>query len=203
MNALIGKPSAIDLALTVVSIEEEAEPSDSHRLQSSIELKQDFYNLDKPHPQIISQTIVFSFLQKRMNPSGNSLIPTIGISNSELVVYFYDYEKDVLLQSHGISFRNRGISQVTAVLVVWLVVNHKYLCDGLIESLNNAPKANFLELCKDKEDIYKNNIRHGAVEVRKGNTMDMFKYAYACYTYETPQCLEELSDVIPKKKRKV
>ena len=43
-----------------------------------------------------------------MNPSANSLIPTIGISDTELVVYFYDNEKDVLLQSRGISFKEKG-----------------------------------------------------------------------------------------------
>ena len=205
MDALIGKPKVIDIAVSVVKTqdEDEEESSDSQGFRSSIEVKQEFDNADKPNSQMISQTIVFSFLQKKMNASGNTLIPTIGISGSELVVYFYDYEKDVLLQSHGISFKKDGVSQIRTVLVAWLVVNYKYLCDGLVENLNSAPKANFFELCQDKEEIYRNKIRHGAVGQGENYTMNMFKYAYACSTYQTPQCLAELKDICPKKKRKV
>ena len=83
MDALIGTPSVIDLAVTVFDREQKRQNSDSQGFCS--EVKQDFICADKPR-QRLSETIVFSFLQKRMNPSANSLIPTIGISDTELVV---------------------------------------------------------------------------------------------------------------------
>ena len=200
MDALIGRPSVIDLAVTVLDPEDISQDSDSQGFRSSIEVKQDFNNADKPHHQILSETIVFSLLQKRMNPSGISLIPTIGISGKELVVYFYDSVKDVLLQSRGISFKEKGEIQITAILVAWLVVNYKYLCDGHTESLNNTPKANFFALCQDKEDIYKNRLRHGAVGKGENYSFDQVKFQRS--TLETPEWLEDLADIIPMKKRK-
>ena len=203
MDALIGRPSVapdvFDLALTIIDPEEE-EVSDGQGFYYYIDMKQNFVNADKPHKKILSQTIVCSFLQKRFDPSGNSLIPTIGISDTELVVYFYDHEKDVLLQSRGISFQEKGESQITAVLVAWLVVNYKYLCGGLVESLNDAPKANFSSLCKEKEGIYKNRLRHGKVGQGENYNMNFFRYERA--TLESPQCLEELADIVPRKKKK-
>ena len=198
---MIGRLSIVDLAVTVVDPEDKSENgSGSPEYRSSIEVKQDFVCSDKPHHQILSETIVFSLLQKRLNPSGMSLIPTIGISGTELVVYFYDHEKDVLLQSRGIPFKTKGVMQITAVLVAWLVVNYKYLSDGLTDCLNDAPKANFFVHCKDKEDIYKNHIKRGAVGEGESYFFDRWRFKNA--TFKTPACLADLADIVPSKKKK-
>ena len=201
VDALIGRHSVVDLAVTVIDPEDNGENGSSRsEYRSRTEAKQDFICSDKPHHQILSETIVFSLLQKRLNPSGNSLIPTIGVSDTELVVYFYDNEKDVLLQSRGIPFKSKGVMQITAVLVAWLVVNYKYLSDGLTDCLNEAPKANFFAHCESKEDIYRNRLRLGGVGKGENYLFDRWKFQNS--TFKNPVCLEDLADIVPSKKRK-
>ena len=200
MNALMGRSSVGDLAVTTLNPDYNKGDSDSQRFLSNTEMKPNSISADKPHQRILSETIVYSLLQKRLHPTGNSLIPTIGVSGTELVVYFYDNEKDVLLQSRGIPFKEKGGMQITAILVAWLVANYRDLCDGLTESLNDAPKANFFSHCKDKEDIYKSRVRHGGVGNSVRYSFDQWKYYRS--TLETPQCLADLTDIVPMKKQR-
>ena len=196
----MGRSSVGDLAVTTLYPDYNKGDLDSQGFLSNTETNQGPVNADKPHQRILSETIVFSLLQKRLHPTGNSLIPTIGVSGAELVVYFYDNEKDVLLQSRGIPFKEKGEMQITAVLVAWLVANYKDLCDGLTESLNDAPKANFFSHCKEKENIYKSRVRHGGVENSVRYSFDQWKYD--CSTLETPQCLADLTEIVPMKKQR-
>lgn len=66
----------------------------------SLDGKSKLKNHWQGNPQIIAQTIVFSFLQKKYHPEqDNFLTPCIGIGRTELIVMFYDAEHDVLLES--------------------------------------------------------------------------------------------------------
>lgn len=57
-------------------------------------------DLKSDREQIIAQSIVSSFYQKRINPDYiNHMIPSIRISKDKIVVYFYDCINDVLLES--------------------------------------------------------------------------------------------------------
>lgn len=116
--------------------------------------------------QIIAETIVFSFLQRKTHPErGNFLTPCIGIRSSELLVMLYDSENDVLLESSCIPlFRDTQTGcefSYTAILVSWLTVNYKFLCTGLPEDVKKI-KSNFFIHAKDKIDVYKNNVRFGS-----------------------------------------
>ena len=97
VDALIGS-----VALTSLS-DSDDEDDDDEDDGHFVEVKKKFVEIDIPHPQVISQAIVFSFLQnQRDSQQKKTLIPTIGVSSTQLVVYFYDSETDVLLQSAGV-----------------------------------------------------------------------------------------------------
>lgn len=118
------------------------------------------------NPQIIAQTIVFSFLQKKKHPEReNFLTPCIGIGSTELIVMFYDSEHDVLLESSSVSlFENEFSCEFSfeAILVYWLTVNYKYFCCGIVEK-DKKHKSNFFVHAKDKIHIYEDKLKLGNV----------------------------------------
>ncbi|XP_069130531.1 uncharacterized protein [Argopecten irradians] len=121
------------------------------------------------HHQIISETIVFSFLQKQRHPeSDNFLLPCIAVSAQDLVIYFYDSLHDVLLESCNIPLHGvfpspaTGSVNLIAVVVIWLVVNYRYLCDGIVDEMKST-KAGFFSHAESKLGIYHRNLRFGDV----------------------------------------
>ena len=90
---------------------------------------------------IISETIIFSFLQKKLHPERNHyLTPCIGVGNSSLIVMFYDSEHDVILESSHIPlFRPCSVNKYefddAAILASWLTVNYKFFSSGLTEGM--------------------------------------------------------------------
>lgn len=144
----------------------EDEESDSPGEKSPEEMKKGEKCLQK-NPQIIATTILFSFFQQQRHPeSSHYLIPCIGISSTEMVIYFYDSEHDVLLESSGINIgtavKDTLAVNVVAVIVAWLVVNHKYLCSGLMDILK-AEKAHFFSKVGSKLSVYQNQLKLGNV----------------------------------------
>lgn len=116
--------------------------------------------------QIIAQTIVFSFFQKKRHPERNNfLTPCIGIGSSELIVMLYDSEHDVLLESSSVPLFNNDSSlkfSLQAILVCWLTVNYKYFCSGLCEEYQQH-KSNFFVHAKEKIQIYEDKLSLGNV----------------------------------------
>jgi hypothetical protein len=116
----------------------------------------------KKNSQIIAQTIVFSFLQKKRHPGlEHFLIPCIGIRSSELIVMLYDSEHDVLLESSTVHlFRKDSACEFSysAILVCWLTVNYQYFCSGLVEEFKKF-KSNFFEVAKEKITVYEKNLQ--------------------------------------------
>ena len=160
-------------------------------------MKRKFVEIDIPDPQVISKAIVFSFLQNQQDTQQNiSLIPTIAVSSTQLMVFFYDSKNDVLLQSAGF-FLNRGADDmIKAILVAWLVVNYKYLCDGLIDPLTTVPKANFFNVCDEAAlDIYKSDLMHRGVGRGETKTLSVYKYEQSTVeiTPATQNMLDKLS----------
>ncbi|XP_048731284.2 uncharacterized protein LOC125648336 [Ostrea edulis] len=119
------------------------------------------------NPQIIAETVVFSFLQKQNHPERETfLAPCIGVRYSDLFVMFYDAEHDVLLESCRIPLakaKEPNKFSVTAVIVSWMVVNYKFLCTGLTEEMINFYKAEFFEQAGSKLDVYKVKLYMGNV----------------------------------------
>ncbi|XP_069102358.1 uncharacterized protein [Argopecten irradians] len=116
--------------------------------------------------EIMAETIVFSFLQKKNHPEDDHfLYPCIGIKGDEMVVYFYDAEHDVMIEStpvplHVKSRTSMGHINLTAVVVSWLVINHKYLCSGLPDVLQTK-KAHFFDTVESKLSAYQNELQFG------------------------------------------
>jgi hypothetical protein len=126
----------------------------------SVEVKMKSSTLSK-NPQLVAETIVFSFLQKKRHPElSNFLIPCVGIASNAMLLMFYDSEHDVLLESSLVPLYEESERRfsVEAVFITWLTVNYKFLCTGLTDEMMSY-KAGFFEQAKEKLDIYKNNLK--------------------------------------------
>ena len=140
------------------------DPSDANAegSLSSFEVK-DTNTLYNNIPQIISETIVFAFLQKKENPSfENFLIPTVGISKRDILFYLYDPEYDILLESAPFAiFESRYQLNYPSILALWLVLNYKTFCTGVTEAMIDRKfTADFLSgTTKEIETIYKEKLQ--------------------------------------------
>ena len=141
-------------------IHEEDEP-DSLGGKSAIEVKQTSAALSK-NPQIIAETIVFSFLQKQWHPERDIyLTPCIGVDSSSLLVMFYDSENDVLLESTKVpllAYEGGKMFNLEAVLVAWLTVNYIFLCTGITDGMQFL-KADFFNQARNKIEIYQSKLK--------------------------------------------
>ena len=116
--------------------------------------------------QVIAQTIVFSFLQRKQHSEYEQfLIPSVAVSRKEIIFYFYDSQYDILLRSPAFPlFVDDGMS-MAAILCSWFVMNYKYLCSGVTEGMITAPKANFFEFAGKQLHVYKENLALGNISV--------------------------------------
>ncbi|KAK3098084.1 hypothetical protein FSP39_015965 [Pinctada imbricata] len=149
----------------------EADKPESPGGKSPVEVKIKSSTLSQ-NPQIVAQTIVFSFLQKQTHPERDHfLTPCIGVGNSEMIVMFYDSEHDVLLESSrmpilDISEHDKGnVLSFATIVVSWFIVNYKYLCSGLTEHMKSTYKADFFNQAKDKIHVYEKNLNLGNVGI--------------------------------------
>lgn len=127
--------------------------------------------------QIIAETIVFSFLQKQRHPEYSQfLFPCIGVKGNEMVVYFYDSEHDVLLESSPITILSRaGKLSVEAIIVSWLVVNHKYLCKGLTETLKTK-NSGFFHQANEALNVYEKELNFGNIGDQSPKPMPHYRF---------------------------
>jgi hypothetical protein len=144
--------------LVVENLEEEP---DSPGGKSPVEVKMKNNSLSR-NPQLVAETIVFSFLQKKKHPELSSfLIPCVGIASSAMLLMFYDSEHDVFLESSLVpllSTTRENMFSVEAILVTWLAVNYRFLCTGLTDEMLPL-KAGFFEEAKDRKTIYENDLQ--------------------------------------------
>lgn len=162
----------------------------------SLDGKSELKNHWQGNPQIIAQTIVFSFLQKKYHPErDNFLTPCIGIGRTDLIVMFYDAEHDVLLESSSVPLFENEFSckfSFEAILVSWLVVNYKYFCSGLVEK-DEQHKSNFFVHAKDKIQIYKDKLKLGSVSysrlIEQSLRLPPPKFIFTQFMRETTRAL--------------
>ena len=134
------------------------DPSDDDAEESSFEEDTLINNI----PQIISETIVFAFLKKKENPSfENYLIPTVGISKSDILIYMYDPEYDILLESAPLSIFESTKLNYPSVLALWLVLNYKMFCTGVTKGMIDRNfTADFLSgTTREIQTIYKEKLQ--------------------------------------------
>ena len=117
------------------------------------------------YTQIVAQSIVFAFLQKKMNPYfENFLIPTVGISRKNVVFYLYDPEHDILLESSQFDLivDNTSLYYPT-ILALWLTLNYKTFCTGITKSMKerNFTTDILSSVSNDIKTIYKEQLRFG------------------------------------------
>ncbi|XP_060565769.1 uncharacterized protein LOC132724833 [Ruditapes philippinarum] len=163
LDILLGRRVGMKIHDDEIFEDHEGKPS-----TSSFEIK-DGDSLVGDRQQIIAETIVFAFLQKKINPDlKHFLIPTIGMSKTDVLFYLYDTDHDVLLESPPffIFENNREISYVT-ILALWLAINYPILGTGITTHIKNRSfTADFLTHLRNKkvETIYENEVQLGQLK---------------------------------------
>lgn len=146
--------------LAVESLDEQPDTPETPGEKYPVEVKLKASLIE--NPQIIAQTIVFSFLQKKRHPNRDHfLTPCIGIGSSKLIVMLYDSEHDVLLESSTIPLFENELScrfSYCAILVCWLTVNYRYFCSGLTERYKMF-KSNFFNIAREKINVYEHKMQ--------------------------------------------
>ena len=133
---------------------------------SSFEVN-DNSDLINDRSQIISEAIVFALLQKKCNPSfDNYLIPTVGISKSDILFYLYDPEHDILLESPPFNIFEPYASnslELSTVLALWFILNYKTFCTGITIAMKERNfTADFLSHVDNRiKSIYKELLQFG------------------------------------------
>ena len=167
-DILIGRDISPDVGATVLHAELVDEmPSDEESLAedlSQIEVKSD--ELQKYLSQLISETVVFSFYQKKQFPS-LSLVPSIGVSKSHIQFHFYDSEKDVyfISQEMPLFYKDRSL-HLTTVLAIWLVLNYRYFLSEATEEMTSEGKFGFHAQVSETLHLYKQKIELGMSSIK-------------------------------------
>lgn len=128
---------------------------------SSTEVKTGEQFYDKDLAKLLSQTIVFSFLQRKLDEKkmemNNFLVPGIGISTESVIGFFYDSEEDVLLGTVPMDLHaDQELCSVTVVFL-WLTLNYKILCSGITKKMKTL-KAHFVDRAGDRIEMYRNEV---------------------------------------------
>ena len=134
---------------------------DSISDSSSIEVKACTGNkpVEKAKEQILAETIVFSFLQKNESPElDHYLIPTLGFSTEFVKVCLYDCEHDVLLETRDLKLSDSSGITPHITIIVWSVLNYKYLCTGLREEMK-VYKSGFHDRVHQVLSQYESNTK--------------------------------------------
>lgn len=94
----------------------------------------------KYRDQLIAQTIMFSFLEKKEKTAyENYLIPSIGVAKDQFVIFLYDSEHDILLESKVIKlWTPAGRLFQSALLALWLGINYSLTCSGETEHMKSC-----------------------------------------------------------------
>ena len=135
---------------------------------SSVEVKKKFdKNSKQAVDQLIARSVCFSFLQNSRHPEFiNKLVPSIGISGSEMVIFMYDACNDVLVQSAAIELvdHTKETIRMHGLIALWLVLNYKSFSSfsqSAADFGSRLPKANFFNMAGSKLQIYKEHIQFG------------------------------------------
>ena len=165
-----------------------ADPRSQDIPTSSFEIKQtklrDKQTKLRELPQLVAETIVFAFLQNRLNPNlKNSLIPTIGISYRKIVFQFYDPVQDILIDSELFDLfdENDECLAFETILALWLAMNYELFCTGITKKMTEANfTADFTSLVKPEIiEIYKKQLSFGGCGSAKPNIVyvDLDEYS--------------------------
>lgn len=151
-----------EIPLSVVGEKEDSD-SASVSSDSSIEVKRDRVFTATALQQVMAQTIVFSFLQRKLNggKSSNCLVPGIGICSEQLILYMYDCEADVLLEAMPLDiFSDHGpeVLHIRGVVVLWLLLNYGEFGNCIPDKFKTYKSEFHQDLGEKFLDIYMNKV---------------------------------------------
>ena len=134
--------------------------------------------------QILAQTIVFSFLQQKLNKGKlqNYLIPGIGITSKYLMVCFFDTENDVLLESKPVELFEGKSIRTLAVLFLWLTLNYRLFSTGITHEMKEK-RSDFIKKLGDDLHIYKDEVSR-PVHVPRMTQQELYPWAKEPVTSE-------------------
>ena len=117
--------------------------------------------------QLIAQSVCFSFLQNSRHPEFiNKLVPSIGISTSEMIILMYDACNDTLVQSAAIQLvdTTKETVRMHGLIALWLVLNYKSFSsfsESAADFVSTLPNANFFDMAGERLKIYKEQLQFG------------------------------------------
>nr|XP_011453915.2 uncharacterized protein LOC105346863 [Crassostrea gigas] len=193
-KALSPLETEVHIAATVIP-EEPVEESESILESSEDNLSQNevkFKSLEQFFPQIASQSIVFSFYQKKCN-SAISIVPYIAVSKTHVQFHFYDCEKDLYFLSQEMPLFSHDDTELflETVIATWLVLNYRYLLSGPTEGMVKGEKFGFHSNVSDEVlNLYRNEIKMGITEL-KTEHLDIWNgYFDQCVTFDASDTLK-------------
>ncbi|XP_045208122.2 uncharacterized protein LOC123559994 [Mercenaria mercenaria] len=142
---------------------------------------------EKDTMKIMAETIVFSFLQQKLNKGilKNTLIPGIGISGQSLLLIFYDSVNDVLISSKPKQLFHQNTINCLSVLALWLTLNYRLFCTGVTERMKKY-KADFFRRVDGRLGEYTDEVERPLL-LQPNTQDDLFPWSPAARAYETSE----------------
>ncbi|KAL4217996.1 hypothetical protein ACF0H5_022734 [Mactra antiquata] len=156
---LMIRDKGVPLSLLKAESERSDKVSDDD-IESDVEMKTS-EKCSNDKQQVIAQTIVFSFLQHKLNAKGvNCFVPGLGVSSEKLIFYMYDCVEDVLLCGLPLDlFKSAGKIRIRTAVVLWLLLNYDIFGNAFPPNVKKH-KANFHDhLGKNILDMYMNEVQ--------------------------------------------
>ena len=82
--------------------------------------------MTKSSSQAIGTVVLSSFIEHKLHPSQNSIVPCLLMNSSTVRVLLFDCVEDILLISDKVSFVTGSYVEPSTLLFLWLFLNHRY-----------------------------------------------------------------------------
>lgn len=120
--------------------------------------------------QAIAQTIVFSFLQKKVLPN-MSFIPNILISPNEFRIIMYDVDNDILLCSGPVTIFYKKHFKKSSIIILWMVLHYELFLKNVNfrfkEGIDMRKfKAKFKKRANNKIEVYLNKLEFLTINIQ-------------------------------------
>lgn len=136
----------VAIEVSSILIPEDEEPS-----TSALEMK--IESLERHRHQLVAKTIVSSCIQNR------GLTPVIAVSKTDIKVFLYDYDSDLLFESEEFFFEEQ--IEIHTIVALWLAINYQLFGLDVNPAIKEAGYcANFKSVLhqKNKLEIYENEM---------------------------------------------
>ena len=113
--------------------ESDSDESDGDELDDSSDASLSSISIEgKVKSQLVATAVTYSFTMASIQPTLNTLVPTILLNRVSFQICLYDCETDLLLISGPKCLvTTRGCLSESGVLLLWLCVNHRFFVNKL------------------------------------------------------------------------